>query len=102
MSKNSLATIRPVLLCRSVAALLVLSSPAVARGGGHHNGVCGEHHGGYDCGNFNYTVHHHRGHHEHHFQDHHRSEYQRDNRYFGRPERDPFPPDSSQGDVAPK
>jgi hypothetical protein len=50
MSKNSLATITPVLLCGSVAAMFALSSPAVARGGGHHHGECGEHHIAYECG----------------------------------------------------
>jgi hypothetical protein len=78
MSKNSLVTITPVLLCGSVAAMLALSSPAVARGGGHHHGECGEHHIAYECGHPNYKVWHHRGHDERYFEDHHRSEYPRE------------------------
>ena len=75
MSKNSLATITPVLLCGSVAAVLGLSSPALARGGGHHHGECGEHHIAYECGYPNYKVWHHRGHDERYFEDHHHSGY---------------------------
>ena len=78
MSTNSFATITITLLCGSTAAVLGLSSPAIARGGGHHHGECGEHHIAYECGHLYYAVPHHRGH--HYFEDHHRSEY-----------RNPFP-----------
>jgi hypothetical protein len=102
MSKNSLATISPVLLCGSVAAMLGLSSPALARGGGHHHGECGEHHLAYECGYPSYRVWHHRGHDERYFEGHHRSEYPQNIQYLGGPERAPLPPDASQVPVEPK
>ena len=102
MSKNSLATITSVLLCGSVAAMLALSSPALARGGGHHHGECGEHHIAYECGYPSYRVWHHRGHHERYFENHHRSEYPQDIQYLQGPERAPLPPDASQAPSEPK
>jgi hypothetical protein len=99
MSKNSLATITPVLLYGSVAAMLALSSPALARGGGHHHGECGEHHIAYECG---YRAWHHRGHHQRYFENHHRSEHPQDIQYLRGPERAPLPPDASQAPVEPK
>jgi hypothetical protein len=102
MLKNRLAPITPVLLCGSVAAVLALSSPAVARGGGHHHGECGEHHTAYECGYPNYKLWHHRGHHERYFENHHRSEYPQDIQYLRGPERAPLPPDASQAPSEPK
>jgi len=102
MSKNSLVTIVPVLLSGSVAAMLGLSLPALARGGGHHHGECGEHHTAYGCGYPNYKVWHHRGHHERYFGYHHRSEYPRDIQYLPDTERAPLLPDAAQAPVEPK
>lgn len=102
MSKNNLVTIVPVLLCGSVAAMLGLSSPALARGGGHHHGECGEHHTVYGCGYPNYKAWHHRGHHERYFEGHHRSEYSRDIQYLPDAERAPLRPDAAQAPVEPK
>jgi hypothetical protein len=101
MSKDSLATITPVLLCGSVAAMLGLSSPALARGGGHHHGECGEHHIAYECGYPSYKVWHHRGHDERYFEDHHHSGY-RNIKYLQGPERPPLPADAPAPPVEPK
>src|SRR5262249_7225617 len=100
MSTNSFATITTTLLCGSTAAVLALSSPAIARGGGHHHGECGEHHMAYGCGYSDYAVHHHLGH--HYFEDHHGSEYPQAVPYVRAPERTPPAPDVSQGPAEPK
>jgi hypothetical protein len=59
-----------------------MTSPALARGGGHHHGECGEHHGryAYACSVLRYEEHHHGGRGRHHFEGY---------RYRGRPELGP-------------
>src|SRR5262249_45697174 len=79
-----------------------LSSPAVARGGGHHHGECGEHHVAYECGNPNYKEWHHPGHGEHYFEDHHPSPSPRKIQYLRGPGRAPIPPDPPQAPAQPK
>jgi hypothetical protein len=70
MSMNRPITISMVLLNGAVAAMIALSSPALARGGGHHHGECGEHGSARDCGYGEHEAHHH-GQHGRYFEDRH-------------------------------
>jgi hypothetical protein len=70
MSMNGPMTISMVLLNGAIAAMIALSSPAVARGGEHHHGECGEHGRAHDCGYVEHEAHGH-GHHGRYFEDHH-------------------------------
>ena len=64
MSMHGPMTTSMVLLNGAIAAMIALSSPAMARGGGHHHGECGEHGRARDCGYGH-------GHHARYFEDHH-------------------------------
>jgi hypothetical protein len=76
MLKNGPTITATVLLSGAAAAMIALSSPAFARGGGHHQGECGERYSGHECGHFEHGEHHLRGNHERPFEDYHRSGYQ--------------------------
>jgi len=72
----NISTTRPihmtmVCLTGAVAAAITLASPVMARGGGHHHGECGEHHGSYECHNW-YEGHHHRDDRRPYFENYHR------------------------------
>lgn len=74
MSTNTPLNISMVLLSGAVIAMIALSSPALARGGGHHQGECGEHRSAGACGYVEHEAHP-RGDHGHLFEDHHRLGY---------------------------
>jgi hypothetical protein len=63
MLKNGPTITATVLLSGAAAAMIALSSPAFARGGGHHQGEC-ERYSGHECGHFDHGEHHLRGNHE--------------------------------------
>ena len=75
MLKNGPTITATVLLSGAAAAMIALSSPAFARGGGHHQGEC-ERYSGHECGHFDHGEHHLRGNHERPFEDYHHSGYQ--------------------------
>jgi len=84
MSKNTPATIiATVSLSAAVAAMIALSSPVLARGGGRHHGECGEHRGAHECGHFEYDDHHHRGGGGRHFEHHRHFGYEPGDDYSG-------------------
>src|SRR6476646_10101043 len=58
MLKNGPTITATVLLSGAAAAMIALSSPAFARGGGHHQGECGERYSGHECGHFDHGEHH--------------------------------------------
>ena len=70
MSMNGPVTISMALLNGAIAAVIGLSSPALARGGGHHHGECGEHGASHGCGYAEHEAHHH-GYRGRQFEDHH-------------------------------
>jgi hypothetical protein len=88
MSMNAPMTISMVLLNGAIAAMIGLSSPALARGGGHHHGECGEHGGARGCGYAEHEAHHH-GYHGRQFEDHH---------HLGYPEGIGYPRDQKRSD----
>jgi len=66
MSMNRSSFVATAFLSEAVAAVVALSSPALAHGGGRHYRGCGEHYG---CGYSGYGSYH--GHGGRHFEDHH-------------------------------
>jgi hypothetical protein len=64
-------TIRAAMVCVGVCfgGAMAMTSPALAHGGGHHHGGCGEHHGRYyACSGPRYEEQHHGGRGRHHFE----------------------------------
>jgi hypothetical protein len=61
MSMQRTPSIRTMLLSGAVTAAVAFASPALARGGGHHHGECGEHHGGDRCSYSDHEFGHHGG-----------------------------------------
>jgi hypothetical protein len=56
-------------VCLGVCFVGAMTAPALARGGGHHHGECGEHHGRYyACSGPRYEEQHHGGRGRHHFE----------------------------------